>query len=52
MQIGVIGTGAIGQALVQHLVRAGHRVLLSNSRGLEHGLAVAPGRPSRSSGMA
>ncbi|MBZ5713592.1 NADPH-dependent F420 reductase [Nannocystis pusilla] len=35
MTIGIIGTGAIGQALIKHLVRAGHRVLLSNSRGPE-----------------
>jgi len=33
MRIGVIGVGAIGSALVGHLARAGHDLLLANRRG-------------------
>ncbi len=30
--IGIIGTGAIGQAFAKHVVDAGYEVLLSNRR--------------------
>jgi 8-hydroxy-5-deazaflavin:NADPH oxidoreductase len=33
MGIGLIGTGKIGQALAAHLVKAGYKVVVSNSRG-------------------
>jgi predicted dinucleotide-binding enzyme len=33
VEFGTIGAGTIAQALARHLVRAGHRVTLSNSRG-------------------
>lgn len=33
MRVGIIGTGAIGSAFAAHLARAGHELLLSNSRG-------------------
>jgi hypothetical protein len=33
MKIGVLGVGAIGSALVGHLARAGHDLLLANRRG-------------------
>ncbi|MET0456987.1 MAG: NAD(P)-binding domain-containing protein [Mycobacterium sp.] len=33
MNFGTIGAGTIAQALARHLVTAGHRVVLSNSRG-------------------
>jgi predicted dinucleotide-binding enzyme len=33
VQIGIIGAGGIGQAFAAHMVKAGHEVLLSNSRG-------------------
>ena len=33
MRIGIIGAGGIGQAFAGHMVKAGHHVLLSNSRG-------------------
>lgn len=33
MNCGIIGAGTIARALAQHLVAAGHRVVLSNSRG-------------------
>jgi 8-hydroxy-5-deazaflavin:NADPH oxidoreductase len=33
MRIGIIGAGGIGQAFAAHMVKAGHEVLLSNSRG-------------------
>ena len=33
MRIGIIGAGGIGQAFAAHMVKAGHDVLLSNSRG-------------------
>lgn len=33
MKIGIIGVGAIGGALAGHLARAGHDLLLGNSRG-------------------
>ena len=33
MKIGIIGVGAIGSAFAGHLARAGHDLLLSNSRG-------------------
>ncbi|MGH8050377.1 MAG: ester cyclase [Arenimonas sp.] len=35
MKIGIIGAGGIGQAFAGHAVRAGYKVLLSNSRGPE-----------------
>lgn len=35
MDVGVIGAGAIGRAFAWHAVRAGHGVVLSNSRGKE-----------------
>ncbi|MGP4045834.1 NADPH-dependent F420 reductase [Streptomyces sp. 2A115] len=45
MPIGIIGAGAIGQALAGRLVAAGERVVISNSRGPEslRGLAHAMG---------
>ena len=33
--IGVIGAGTIGRALAAHAAKAGHHVLISNSRGPE-----------------
>lgn len=33
MRIGIVGTGHIGGTLAQHLVRVGHEVAISNSRG-------------------
>lgn len=33
MDFGTIGAGTIGQGIAGHLVRAGHRVVLSNRRG-------------------
>jgi predicted dinucleotide-binding enzyme len=33
VNFGTIGAGTVAQALARHLVRAGHRVTLSNSRG-------------------
>jgi 8-hydroxy-5-deazaflavin:NADPH oxidoreductase len=33
MNFGTIGAGTIAQALARHLIAAGHRVMLSNSRG-------------------
>ena len=33
MTVGVIGTGHIGRAVAAHALRAGHTVVLSNSRG-------------------
>jgi hypothetical protein len=33
--IGIIGAGTIGRALAAHAAKAGHRVLISNSRGPE-----------------
>ncbi|WP_459964660.1 NAD(P)-binding domain-containing protein, partial [Mycobacterium avium] len=33
MEYGTIGAGTIAQAVARHLVAAGHRVVLSNSRG-------------------
>lgn len=33
MKIGIIGAGAIGQAVAKQVVTAGHEALLSNSRG-------------------
>jgi predicted dinucleotide-binding enzyme len=35
MEVGFIGAGKIGSALAGKLVRAGHRVLIANSRGAE-----------------
>ena len=35
MKIGIIGVGAIGSAFAGHLARAGHDLLLSNSRGAD-----------------
>jgi hypothetical protein len=45
MPIGIIGAGAIGQALALRLVAAGQQVLISNSRGPDtlHDLAHALG---------
>lgn len=33
MNFGTIGAGVVAQAIARHLVKAGHRVTLSNSRG-------------------
>jgi predicted dinucleotide-binding enzyme len=33
MQVGMIGAGAVAQAFARYLLSAGHKVLLSNSRG-------------------
>src|SRR5689334_22046950 len=33
MDVGTIGAGFVAQAIARHLVAAGHRVILSNSRG-------------------
>jgi 8-hydroxy-5-deazaflavin:NADPH oxidoreductase len=33
MRIGTLGAGEVAQAFAIHLVKAGHEVLLSNSRG-------------------
>ena len=33
MQVGILGAGRIGKALARHFTRAGHQVLLANSRG-------------------
>src|SRR4051812_34319101 len=35
MKIGIIGSGNIGTALVQHLTKLGHEVMIANSRGPE-----------------
>lgn len=35
MKIGIIGAGSIGRALAGHLVKTGHEVIVSNSRGPE-----------------
>lgn len=35
MRIGIIGAGHIGRTLAAHFIRAGHEVVLSNSRGPE-----------------
>lgn len=35
MKVGIIGAGAIGSAFAGHLARAGHDLLVSNSRGGE-----------------
>jgi hypothetical protein len=35
MKIGIIGAGQIGKALAKKLIKAGHPVILSNSRGIE-----------------
>lgn len=35
MQIGIIGAGNIGSALARLFARAGHPVMISNSRGPE-----------------
>jgi predicted dinucleotide-binding enzyme len=35
MNVGIIGAGKIGQAVATRLVTAGHRVMISNSRGPE-----------------
>jgi len=35
MKIGIIGSGHIGTALVQHLTKLGHEVMIANSRGPE-----------------
>jgi predicted dinucleotide-binding enzyme len=39
--IGIIGAGTIGQALAAHATKAGHHVLISNSRGPETLVDVA-----------
>src|SRR6478735_12477247 len=33
LTIGIIGAGTVAQAVARHAIRAGHRVVLSNSRG-------------------
>ena len=33
MRIGFIGAGNVGQTIARHLVKAGHQVVISNSRG-------------------
>src|SRR3954470_6128013 len=45
MEIGIIGSGHIGSALVRHLTKAGHQVKVGNSRGPESlaGLAAETG---------
>jgi predicted dinucleotide-binding enzyme len=40
MNIGIIGAGGIGQAFAAQVVKAGHEVILSNSRGPESLAAV------------
>ena len=35
MKIGIIGSGHIGTALVQHLTKLGHELMIANSRGPE-----------------
>lgn len=35
MKIGMIGAGSVAQAFARHLLRTGHEVVLSNSRGPE-----------------
>jgi len=35
MNIGIIGTGGIGQALAGHVAKAGYEIIVSNSRGPE-----------------
>jgi NAD(P)-dependent dehydrogenase (short-subunit alcohol dehydrogenase family) len=35
MKIGILGAGGIGQALAGHMAKAGHEVIVSNSRGPE-----------------
>jgi len=35
MKVGIIGTGHIGSTLARHLTKAGHSVLIANSRGPE-----------------
>jgi predicted dinucleotide-binding enzyme len=35
MKIGIVGAGSIGQALAGHMAKAGHEVIVSNSRGPE-----------------
>ena len=39
--IGVIGAGTVGRALAAHAAKAGHHVLISNSRGPETLVDVA-----------
>jgi 8-hydroxy-5-deazaflavin:NADPH oxidoreductase len=46
MKIGIIGAGGIGLAFATQAIRAGHEVILSNSRGPES-LAEATGRLGR-----
>lgn len=33
--IGIIGAGHIGQTVARHLIKAGHKVILSNQRGVD-----------------
>ena len=35
MQVGILGAGRIGKALARHFTKAGHQVVLANSRGPE-----------------
>lgn len=35
MKISVLGTGAIGGTIAKKLVKAGHKVSIANSRGIE-----------------
>jgi len=47
--IGIIGAGHIGQTVAHHLVKAGHKVILSNQRGVDalQGLVAELGRNAR-----
>ncbi|CAA9270055.1 MAG: hypothetical protein AVDCRST_MAG10-3222 [uncultured Acidimicrobiales bacterium] len=51
MRIGIVGTGNIGGTLARLLVRAGHEVVLANSRGPEAvaGLAAELGERATAS---
>ena len=35
MKISILGTGAIGGTIAKNLVKAGYKVSISNSRGIE-----------------
>lgn len=41
--VGFIGSGNIGTTVARLAVEAGHQVVLSNSRGLDNGLARTDG---------
>jgi predicted dinucleotide-binding enzyme len=57
MRIGIIGAGFIGQAVARLAVAAGHRAMLSNSRGpdtladLAHRLGAEAGTPEQAAGF-